>query len=96
LRHELLRRELGPEERALEVYRQHYVEVGFAGLEQRCAGLDTGVADENVKPAEVLDRSLDKPAQVLSARDVGFHSDRAAASPPAAAMTSAVYSGCMM
>ena len=81
LRHELLGRELGAEERALEVYRQHVVEVGFAGREQRRAGFDTRVADENIEPAEILDGGPDNPAQVFGARDVGFHSDRAAASP---------------
>ena len=81
LRHELLRRELGAEERALEVYRQHLVEVGFAGLEQRRAGFDTRVADQDVEPAEVLDGGLDDPVQVFGARDVCFHSDRAAARP---------------
>ena len=81
LRHELVRRELGAEERALEVYRQHLVEVGFARLKQRRAGLDTRVADENIEPAEVLHGGLDNPVQVFGVRDVGFHPDRAAASP---------------
>ncbi len=58
----LLRRELGAEERALQVDRQHLLVLRLGRVEHRRARLDAGVVDHDVEAAERLDRRVDEPS----------------------------------
>ena len=71
----LLGRDLRAEEGALQVDRHHLLVLRLGGVEDRRAGLDAGVVDHHVEPAERLDRLVDEPLQVLDLADVGLHAD---------------------
>lgn len=51
----------------------------FGRVQDRGAGLDTGVVHQHVQLAEAVDRGLDHLVQVGGLADVGQHADRAAA-----------------
>jgi hypothetical protein len=69
----LARDRLADEERALEVDRQHAVEVGFGDLEKITAGDDPGVVDQNVDGAIGVERRRDQVAHVELLRHVAVH-----------------------
>src|SRR3989440_380065 len=56
----LLRRQLGPEEGALEVDVEHLLVLLLGAVEHRAAGLDASVVDHDVEPPEGLDRAVNE------------------------------------
>ena len=72
----LLGGDLGAEERALEVDRQHAVVLGLGRVEDRRARLDARVVDHDVETSEGADGGGDEPLEVLVLADVGVDADR--------------------
>ena len=67
---------MGAEERAAQVDGHHLVEVGLGGVQQRSAGLDTGVVDQHIQAPVSVHRGLHHALQIRSLGDVGLHPDR--------------------
>ena len=68
--------ELSAVEGALQVDRQHPVVLLFGRVEDRGPGLDAGVVDHDVNPAELLDGGVDQALEVIHLADVGLDADR--------------------
>ena len=71
----LLGRELGAEEGALQVDVQDSFVLRLGGVEDRGPGLDAGVVDHDVEPAQLFDRPVDEHLQVGDLAHVGLHPD---------------------
>jgi hypothetical protein len=71
----LFRGQLGAEERALQVDVEHPLVLVLGRVEDRGAGLDAGVVDHDVEPAEGVDRGLHQLLQIGRLADVGLHPD---------------------
>jgi hypothetical protein len=70
------------EERALGVDGVKPVEVGLGDIDRPCLDqLDAGVGDNDVEPAEPVDRFGEQPLQIHYLADVGLDSDGAGAHP---------------
>ena len=64
-----------PKKALLRLIVEHLVVLLLGGVEHRGAGLDAGVVDHDVEPAERLDGGVDEPLQVGDLADVGLDAD---------------------
>ena len=72
---------LPAEERALEVHADDAVELFLGEIQERDLGLDRGVRDHAVEPAEALDRARDQAAHLRGVPHVGRDGERGGAEP---------------